>query len=124
MLTALEAASDKLRDYYSQTYEAYSDLFTIAIILDPQKKLRFFIGKDQTKDDEDEGEWDERYRQSLVDYLQPYKQRISKAHLTDTTKVIIEEDSINDITSVLQESAGSSQGKDQDDLTRYLDSGK
>lgn len=62
MLTALEAASDKLRDYYSQTYEAYGDLFAIATILDPQKKLRFFTGKDWTKDDEDEEEWDERYR--------------------------------------------------------------
>ena len=124
ILTALGAASDKLRFYYSQTYEAYGDLFAIATILDPQKKLRFFTGKDWTKDDKDEEEWYKRYKQSLVDYLKPYKQRLARSHQTDTPEVTINEDSLYDITSVIQESAGLSQAKDQDDLTRYLDSGK
>ncbi|KAJ5388931.1 hypothetical protein N7509_011472, partial [Penicillium cosmopolitanum] len=46
MLTALEAVQEKLDKYYSQTYDSYSDLFAIATILHPQKKLRFFTTRE------------------------------------------------------------------------------
>ncbi|KAJ5980018.1 hypothetical protein N7481_007316 [Penicillium waksmanii] len=42
ILTALKAVREKLNKYYTQTYNSYSDLFTIITILYPQKKLRFF----------------------------------------------------------------------------------
>lgn len=46
MQTALEYATQKLRDYYAETDEAYGDLYAIATIMAPQNKLDFFSGKD------------------------------------------------------------------------------
>lgn len=39
MLTALRAAEEKLRQYYSETDDIPSDVFAISIMLAPQHKL-------------------------------------------------------------------------------------
>ena len=47
MLQALQAAREKLSVYYKMTdHECYGDIYAIATILAPSKKLRFFKTKD------------------------------------------------------------------------------
>jgi hypothetical protein len=42
MLTALCAAEEKLRQYYSKAEDVHGDVFAIGTVLAPQHKLRFF----------------------------------------------------------------------------------
>lgn len=44
MRTALEYATQKLRDYYAETDKAHGDLYAIAPIVAPQNKLDYFYG--------------------------------------------------------------------------------
>ncbi|OKP10318.1 hypothetical protein PENSUB_4261 [Penicillium subrubescens] len=69
MRTALEYATQKLRDYYAETDKAHGDLYVIATIMAPQNKLDYFSGKDW------KGPYREQYRESLEKYLELYKQR-------------------------------------------------
>lgn len=46
MLKALQAAQQKLRDYYSKTDNIRGDLYAIGTIIAPENKLQFFMTDD------------------------------------------------------------------------------
>jgi ribosomal protein S15P/S13E len=47
MLEALQTTKRKLSKYYTTTdYKSYSDVYTLATILYPSKKLRYFTSSD------------------------------------------------------------------------------
>lgn len=117
MLSALEAASTKLSEYYAMTDEVHNDLYAIGTIIAPQNKLQFFSNRDW-----DQG-WRTRYRKSLEDYLEPYKQRLS------STKSLSKDQSSAAQISELDILIGSttphqSKVNQCNELARYLDSGK
>lgn len=116
MLTALRAAEEKLRQYYSETDDIPSDIFAISTMLAPQHKLQFFRSKDQGP------EWLTRYRQSFVDYFEPYKQRLLEEQIgngegSSTQSAGIDLDRMIGLDQTIQASQ-------QDELVRYLDGGK
>lgn len=120
MLTALQAAKTKLSYYYSMTDDIDGDLYAIGTIIAPQHKLQFFSSKDW---DEPGQDWRGRYRKSLGDRLELYKQRPAdlpssseappSAHVQDELALICD----------VEESEEGS-GREQDELTQYLESGK
>jgi hypothetical protein len=116
MLTALRAAEEKLRQYYSKTDDIPGDVFAIGTMLAPQHKLQFFRSKDWGP------EWLTRYRQSFVDHFELYKQRLSEEQTGNgersaTQSVGIDLDRMIGLDQIIQASQ-------QDELTRYLDSSK
>ncbi|KAF9882542.1 hypothetical protein FE257_007499, partial [Aspergillus nanangensis] len=78
MLKALDAARDKLAEYYAKTDKVHGDLFAIGTILAPKYKLQFFA----TKDWDDDNDWRQRYRQSFNSYIQPYQQRLANPQVS------------------------------------------
>jgi hypothetical protein len=117
MLAALSAAKDKLSQYYSQTDHIRGDLFAIGTILAPQHKLQFFNGKD----------WDtsyrNQYRQSLERYLEPYKERVSANQTSPQGSSSISQ-SLDIQLEMMLEPASVSIENQNDELKRYLESGK
>jgi hypothetical protein len=116
MLTALRAAEEKLRQYYSKTDDIPGDVFAISTMLAPQHKLQFFRSKDWGT------EWLTRYRQSFVEYFEPYKQRLSEEQTwngegSSTQSAGIDLDRMIGLDQTIQASQ-------QDELARYLDGGK
>jgi hypothetical protein len=117
MQTALEYATQKLRDYYAETDEAYGDLYAIATIMAPQNKLDFFSGKDW------KGPYRKQYRESLEKYLEPYKQRHLETQPASHGVSSMEQFSIVDQMGDRQKAQGSEINRD-DELTQYLGSSK
>jgi hypothetical protein len=117
MLSALYAAKAKLSQYYSKTDDMPGDLLAIATILAPQHKLQFFTGNDW------EPEWADRYRQSFMDYFEPYKQRLSKNQVSSDSQESIVQGLEFDLEQMIVPHHGSSQLNQHDEPTRYLDSG-
>jgi hypothetical protein len=117
MLAALSAAKDKLSQYYSQTDHIRGDLFAIGTILAAQHKLQFFNGKD----------WDtsyrNQYRQSLERYLEPYKERVSANQTLPQGSSSISQ-SLDIQLEMMLEPASVSIENQNDELKRYLESGK
>jgi hypothetical protein len=70
MLSALEAGKQKLSVYYSQSTQVH--LYAVGTIIAPQYKLKFFSSSDWADNDY---EWREKYRQSLEEFIQPYKEQ-------------------------------------------------
>jgi hypothetical protein len=75
MLSALDAAKDKLLAYYGKTTQEHGYLYTIGTILAPQYKLQFFSDISWL---ENNYEWQQKYHNHLQDYIKPYKQQLSK----------------------------------------------
>lgn len=74
MLNVLCAARKKLSQYYTATdSEAYGDIYAIATILAPSKKLRFFTTKNWQCHD-----YVTQYRECLERKFRLYKHRLSK----------------------------------------------
>lgn len=117
ILTALYAAEEKLRQYYSKTEDVHSDLFAISTMLTPQYKLRFFRSKDWGGGPE----LVTRYRQSFMDYFEPYKQRRSEEQTGSS-----QEPSTLSLSLDLDYMIGLPvpPAFQQDELARYLDSSK
>lgn len=117
MLSALHAAKTKLSQYYAKTDDIHGDIFAIGTMLAPQNKLQFFMGNDW------EADWLEKYRQSFIDYFEPYKQRLSRDQTSSKACLSITQSSEIDIEQMIGPSrpVPSSQ---HDELTRYLDSSK
>ncbi|KAI9039304.1 uncharacterized protein KD926_009746 [Aspergillus affinis] len=67
---SINAATDKLADYYSKTDKFHGDLFAINTMFAPENKLHFFSGKGW----DDNYDWRRRYRQSFENYMESYKQ--------------------------------------------------
>ena len=97
------------------TDEVDGDLFAIGTILGPANKLQFFTGKDW------EGDWRERYHQSLQAYLEPYRQRLSDKQLLSHARSSAVQTSELDIIVQQPKHPRLSQ---HDELTQYLESGK
>lgn len=117
MLSALEAASTKLSEYYAMTDEVHDDLYAIGTIIAPQNKLQFFSNKDW-----DQG-WRTRYRKSLEDYLEPYKQRLSSTQSLSKDPTSAAQISELDIL-IGSTTPHQSKANQCNELARYLDSGK
>jgi hypothetical protein len=117
MLSALNAAKIKLSKYYSMTDEVPSDLYAIGTIIAPQNKLHFFSTKDW------DNNWRERYRKSLEDYLEPYKQRLSESQPPSKAQSSAAQTSELDML-LAPIAPHQSKLNQHDELTRYLESGK
>jgi hypothetical protein len=117
MRTALEYATQKLRDYYAETDKAHGDLYAIATIMAPQNKLDYFSGKDW------KGPYREQYRESLEKYLEPYKQRHLETQPASHKVSSIEQFSVVDQMGDRQKAQGSEINR-EDELTQYLGSSK
>jgi hypothetical protein len=117
MLTALGAAQHKLSSYYSQTDHMRGNLFATGTILAPQHKLQFFKGKDWGTS------FRQQYRQSLERYLEPYKERISADRLSPHRSSSITQSLDAHLEMMLEPSKPSTE-KQNDELQRYLESGK
>ncbi|KAJ6039228.1 hypothetical protein N7460_007260 [Penicillium canescens] len=115
MRTALEYATQKLRDYYAETDKAYGDLYAIATIMAPQNKLEYFSGKDWN------GPYRKQYRESLEKYLEPYKKRYFETRPALHGVSSIEQFSIVDQIGDRQKAQGCEINQD-DELTQYLGS--
>lgn len=117
MLSALHAAKTKLSQYYSKTDGVPGDLFAIGTMLAPQNKLQFFSGKDW------DDEWRDRYRQSFVDYFEPYKQRLLQNQTSSEAHTFTKQTSEFDLERMLTQSESQQATlAERDELTRYLDS--
>ena len=114
MLEALQAAQQKLRDYYSETDNIRGDLYAIGTIIAPENKLQFFMTDDWSD------QWRQRYRQSFKDYLVPYQSRLANGH--DSTP----SQSSTRVGSRLEMmlKGKRQQAAPRDEVTQYLDSGK
>lgn len=123
MLKALKAARRKLSVYYTATdKEAYGDIYAIATILSPSKKLRYFTTKDW------QGEVDyakqyrkvlekefTRYQQQLIDTTEPATVEVSSCPANGFSEI----DMINDSQPALQTEVD----LEDDEITRYLSKG-
>jgi hypothetical protein len=75
MLSALDAAKDKLSAYYGKTTQEHGYLYAMGTILAPQYKLQFFSDISWS---ENNYEWRQKYHNHLQDYIKPYEQQLSK----------------------------------------------
>jgi hypothetical protein len=116
MLTALRAAEEKLRQYYSETDGIPSDVFAISTMPTPRHKLQFFRSKDWGP------EWLTRYRQSFVNYFEPYKQRLVEEQTGNGEGCSTQSAGI-DLDRMIGLDQTTQAGQ-QDELARYLDGGK
>lgn len=120
MLTALYAAKRKLSHYYSMTDNIHGDLYAIGTIIAPQYKLQFFSTKDW---DEPQQDWRERYRHSLEDRLELYKQRLSDPLPSSKALLSVRAQDELDLVCDAEDSQQIST-REQDELNQYLKSGK
>lgn len=126
MLQALQAAREKLSEYYKMTdHECYSDIYAIATILAPSKKLRFF----KTKDWQSDVDYAGRYRGRLEEEFWRYKRRLSDNNsplslraLAGSLNTVDEIEMLCDSQNALQPEEP--QGNNDDELNRYLAKGK
>lgn len=123
MLNALCAARKKLSQYYTATdSEAYDDIYAIATILAPSKKLRFFTTKDWQGHD-----YVTQYRECLEREFRLYKHRLSKENTpaaVEASEAPLEFD--NSIEMLVDSQTHLQTGVDQDnddELAKYLAKG-
>jgi hypothetical protein len=120
MLKALQAARKKLSVYYIATdKEAYGNIYAIATILSPSKKLQYFA----TKDWKGKVDYAKQYREVLEKEFARYQQQ-----LTDITEPATVEAStgptgdFNDLDMIGESQPALQSAVDQkdDEITRYL----
>ena len=122
MLQALQAARKKLSEYYKMTdYECYGDIYAIATILAPSKKLRFF----KTKDWQGDIDYARRYCGRLEEEFWCYKRQLSDYNsplspraLADSLNTVDEIEMFCDSQNTLQPEEP--QENNNDELDRYL----
>jgi hypothetical protein len=122
MLKALKAAHQKLSEYYTATdHEAYGDIYAIATILSPSKKLQFFRSKDWRGEDVD---FAKHYRKVLEKEFKRYQQQVP-----ETTALVPVQESTNLADDDDEPMAGletpiqSEVVYEADEITRYLAKG-
>src|SRR5699024_2053955 len=93
------------------------DLFAIGTILAPQHKLQFFNNKEWG------ATYQEQYRQSFEQYLEAYKQRVAPYQPTPAPYSSISQ-SLAMQLEIMLEPTSLPQDYQNNELTRYLDSGK
>ena len=120
------SSKGKLSEYYEMTdYECYGDIYAIATILAPSKKLRFF----KTKDWQGDVDYTRRYRGRLEEEFWRYKGRLpdsngplSPGALAGSVNAVDEIEMLCDSQNTLQPEEP--QGNNDDELDRYLAKGK
>ncbi|KAL4761145.1 uncharacterized protein BDW70DRAFT_52086 [Aspergillus foveolatus] len=113
MLSALEAAKEKLAFYYQKTDNMHNDIFAVSTILAPENKLQFFSGKDW------DATWCKRYCQSFENYVQPYKQRLQDMPILLST---LSSTAARSELNMLLKGSKSHQYIQRNELEQYLDS--
>lgn len=123
MLEALKAARDKLSEYYTATdKEAYGDIYAIATILSPSKKLRYFT----TKDWQGGVDYVKKYRQSLERKFERYQQQVSETIEPATVQASTGPTSDDEELEMMIDSQTPLQtevDQEDDEITRYLSKG-
>jgi hypothetical protein len=127
MLRALQAAREKLSEYYTATdHEFYGDVYGIATILAPSKKLRFFNSEDW-KGNINNGA---RYRDCLEKEFWRYKRRVSdQAKQSSSTTQEDLHSTIDEIEMLCDSQTSLQPGgvlteEEDDELARYIAKGK
>ena len=115
MLSALEAAKEKLTFYYQKTDNMHNNIFAVSTILAPENKLQFFSGKDW------DATWRKRYYQSFKNYVQPYKQRLQDVPISLSA---LSSTAARSELNMLLKGSKSHRFIQRDELEQYLDSGK
>jgi hypothetical protein len=124
MLRALQAARKKLAKYYKATdIEAHGDIYAIATILSPSKKLQYFTNKDW------KGEIDfvKQYRKVLEKEFVRYQQELSDStELVEVDTILAPTGDFNDLDMIGESQATMQSAVEQEDdeITRYLAKGE
>jgi hypothetical protein len=118
MLRALIAGKEKLSVYYAKTEQVHGDLYAIGTILAPQHKLQFFTSQEWGGKD---NEWQTRYRKSLEDLIEQYKQEASDIQIQSQPKSLQYDKGI--IEEMFEEEEAKDIDQSFDELTRYLNTG-
>lgn len=126
MLKALKAAHKKLSEYYTATdHEAYGDIYAIATILSPSKKLQFFRSKDWRGGDVD---FAKQYREVLEKEFKRYQQQVSDttalAPVQNSTNPAAAADHDDEPMAGLETPVQSEVVYEADEITRYLAKGQ
>lgn len=119
MLCALEAGKNKLSFYYSKTEQMHGSYYAIATILAPTHKLQFFLSKEWGEISQDQRKIN---CNTLQEYLEPYRQRLSDSQLSSTyqSPTVHNSELHSFITEDVSQRLTSSK---TDALERYLGSG-
>jgi hypothetical protein len=124
MLKALRAAHKKLSVYYKATdTEAYGNIYAIATILSPSKKLQYFGSKDW----KGEIDYQAQYRKVLEKEFERYQQQLSGPIEIPTVDIMLAPTSdFNDLDMIGESQATIQSIVDQEDdeITRYLAKGQ
>jgi hypothetical protein len=120
MLKALKAAHQKLSEYYAATdHEAYGDIYAIATILSPSKKLQFFRSKDWRGQDVD---FAKKYQEVLEREFKRYQQEASEiiapVLVQESTNLAAADD--DEPMAGLETPIQSEVVYEADEITRYL----
>lgn len=119
MLSALKAGEKKLSFYYSKTEQMHGSYYAIATILAPTHKLQFFSSREWGDNSQD---WREIYRNTLQEYLEPYKQRLSDSQRPSTYQSPTGHNS--ELHSFITEDVSQRlMSSETDEFERYLGSG-
>jgi ribosomal protein S15P/S13E len=124
MLRALQAARKKLAKYYKATDTgAHGDIYAIATILSPSKKLQYFTNKDW------KGEIDfvKQYRKVLEKEFVRYQQELSgSTELVEVDSILVPTGDFNDLDMIgeSQATVQSAVEQEDDEITRYLAKGE
>ena len=121
MLTALQAAREKLKDYYGKTTGDHGSLYAMGTILAPQYKLQFFTQQEWS---DNNYEWRDKYHQHLKDYLEPYKQRLSDHQPPIVQSPATRVSRLHRILTQPRSEEPTSISNYQDELERFLQSGR
>jgi hypothetical protein len=127
MLQALRAAKEKLSKYYQTTdQESYGELYAIATILCPSKKLRYFDSKDWRGEDENGNPVDymKIYRDALQKKYNHYQQQVTPQILS--TSIEASKDPLDNDLEIFMDSQPTAQtevDQPEDEITRYLTKG-
>ncbi|KAJ5982337.1 hypothetical protein N7451_012437 [Penicillium sp. IBT 35674x] len=90
MLSSLEAAKDKLSEYYGMTDDVEGDLYAIGTILNPSNKMEFFSTSDWPPDNTGK-DYEREYRESLQTLFKRYSLRVP-SNMTQSDRVSSEQE--------------------------------
>lgn len=124
MLKALRAARKKLSAYYTAIEtEAYGNIYAIAAILSPSKKLQHFGSKDW----KGEVDFQAQYRKVLEKEFERYQQQLSDPTETPEVDIVLAPTcDFNDLDMIgeCQATVQIAVDPEDDEITRYLAKGQ
>jgi hypothetical protein len=125
ILKALKAANRKLSEYYKLTdKEAYGNIYAIATILSPSKKLQFFTTKNWQGDDIN---YAKQYREVLEKEFKQYQRQVlevtAQAAVQESADPTAADNDGDEPMAGLETPVESEVVHEDDELTRYLAKG-